>query len=110
MYQFKVCVETILFHLLDLTETSQDLHKRKNLYSQFRLWKRMKRKKYYLIVTQSAKKEMAEAEKAEQQRLDQRTKLEHAKAYRRELATRFRDIFDPVRAFSECYDNFAKLR
>ena len=52
----------------------------------------MKRKKYYLTVTQSAKKEMAEAEKAEQQRLDQRTKLEHAKAYRRQLSTKFRDF------------------
>ena len=86
------------------------MHKRKNLYSQFRLWKRMKRKKYYLIVTQSAKKEMAEAEKAEQQRLDQRTKLEHAKAYRRQLSTRFREISDPARAFSEFCDNFANLR
>ena len=63
-----------------------------------------------MIVTQSAKKEMAEAEKAEQQRLDQRTKLEHAKAYRRQLSTNFREISDPARAISECCDNFVKLR
>ena len=51
-----------------------------------------------MIVTQSAKKEMAEAEKAEQQRLDQRTKLEHAKAYRKQLSTTFREISDPAQA------------
>ena len=49
-------------------------------------------------MTQSAKKEMAEAEKAEQQRLDQRTKLEHAKAYRKQLSTTFREISDPAQA------------
>ena len=47
------------------------------------MWRRLKRSKYHIVVTQGAKKEMAEAEKAAQKKLNQRTKLEHAKAYRK---------------------------
>ena len=37
------------------------------------------------MVTQRAKKEMANAEKAAQKKLNQMTKLEHAKAHRKAL-------------------------
>ena len=53
------------------------------LFRQFRKWKRIKRHKYHIVVTQGAKREMAEAEKEAQKKLNQRTKLEHAKAYRK---------------------------
>ena len=45
----------------------------------------MRRSKYQIVVTQGAKKEMAEAEKEAQKKLNQRTKLDHAKAYRKSL-------------------------
>ena len=49
------------------------------------MWKRLRRSKYHIVVTQGAKKEMAEAEKEAQKKLNQRTKLDHAKAYRKSL-------------------------
>ena len=53
------------------------------LFSQFRAWKRLKRRQYNIVVTQRSKKEMANAEKAAQKQLNQRTKLEHAKSHRK---------------------------
>ena len=41
------------------------------------------------MVTQRAKKDMSEAEKAGLKKLNQRTKLEHAKAHRMALEKRF---------------------
>jgi hypothetical protein len=40
------------------------------------------------VVTQRAKKEMSNAEKAGQKKLNQRTKLEHAKAHRKSAEKR----------------------
>lgn len=56
---------------------------RRNLYDQFRSWKSLRRKRFNVVVTQRAKKEMGQAEKAQQTKLNQRVKFEHAQHHRK---------------------------
>jgi len=65
----------------DTVEKLQD--ERRNLYNQFRSWKSLRRKRFNVVVTQRAKKEMAQAEKAQQAKLNQRVKFENAQHHRR---------------------------
>ena len=44
--------------------------------------------RFNIVVTQRAKKDMAKAEKAGMKKLNQRTKLEHAKAHRKAFEQR----------------------
>ena len=46
--------------------------------------------RYNIVVTQRAKKDMSNAEKAGQKKLNQRTKLEHAKTHRKALEQRLK--------------------
>jgi len=63
--------------------TDREWKERENLYSQFRIWKSLKRKRFNIVVTQRAKKEMSNKEKAGQAKLNQRVKLENAEHYRK---------------------------
>ena len=61
----------------------KEIEQRQCLFDQFRKWRRLKRNKYQVVVTMGAKREMTKAEEEGQKKLNQRTKLEHAKAYRK---------------------------
>ncbi|XP_023342922.1 uncharacterized protein LOC111712516 [Eurytemora carolleeae] len=65
--------------------SNQNKSSRQSLYQQFDLWKQKKRKRYNIVVTTRAKKDIAENEKNAQKKLMQKTTLRHAETHRKSM-------------------------